>query len=210
MGKNGTSYSTHLFGDLERVMESEGDILLDILAADASPEAGSDTPQAGTEPAPSRVEASKSEATQVEDLRDQLMRLAADYDNYRKRSKREIEIAGQRAQRDTLRPFLSVLDNLERALEFGDSKDLEPVVEGVRMVAQQFVRVLNKQGVEAFPSVGTRFDPKRHDAVSRIATDDHPEGIVLHELEKGYVFRDELLRPAKVVVTATPTEADST
>lgn len=208
MRKSGSSYSKNPFGGVVRATESEGGIPSDIRVADTSQEADSDTPQACTQAGPSKGEASKSEASQVEDLRDRLMRLAAEYDNYRKRSNREIENARQRARIDTLRPFLSVLDDLGRALEFGDSENLEPVVEGVRMVAQQFLNVLNKQGVEAFTSVGRRFDPKRHDAVSQIATDDAPEGIVLDEIEKGYLFRDELLRPAKVVVAAAPTQAE--
>lgn len=145
-----------------------------------------------------------SKQDEAADLREQLLRLAAELDNYRKRTNRQMDEIRQRARADSFLSILPVLDNLERALRFEDSSDLKPVVEGVQMVAKQFADVLAQQGVKGFKSIDEPFNAQRHDAVSQIPSDTHPGGTILEELEKGYMYLSSLLRPAKVVVSAVP------
>jgi molecular chaperone GrpE len=134
-------------------------------------------------------------------LRDQLLRTAADYDNFRKRSRRENEEAERRGKEDTLRELLPVIDNLERAVAAsGTAVDAKAVADGVRMVLKSFDDVANRLGLERLRVVGERFDPSLHDAIQQVETDDSPPGTVVHEIAAGYKIGDRLVRPAMVVV----------
>lgn len=160
-------------------------------------------------PAPAPEDATAPIAPQpkpleIDELRDRLLRLAADFDNYRKRSRREIEEARRFGIDALLHDIVPVADNLERALAHSQD-DKSPVVEGVRMVARQLTDVLKGHGVTGFSSVGEVFDPERHEAVTQRACADQAPGTVVEELQKGYMLQDRLLRPARVVV-AVPQE----
>jgi len=155
------------------------------------------------------------------ELQEQLLRLAADFENFRKRSRRERDEQRQFAAEDVLRDFLPILDNLDRALNHaerngnGDGENnnagANAIVEGVRMVAKQFTDVLASHNVNKFPSVGELFDPELHEAMGRgPATDTIANGEVLQELEPGYQIGDRLLRPAKVIVAFAEDSAEKT
>jgi len=136
-----------------------------------------------------------------EDLKNQLLRLAADFDNYRKRAQRELEQTRRFGIERLLGDLLPVLDAVDRALGYvGDSR--EPFAEGVRLIARQAVDVLARHGVKGFASVGQPFDPTLHEAVGVNYTQGAPPGIVLEEHQRGYLLHDRLLRPAKVIVSA--------
>lgn len=150
----------------------------------------------------------KAEEEKAE-LKNQLLRVAADFENYRKRSNRDVEEARKYGIERLLRDVLPVLDNLDRALQHvQDEKN--PVITGVRMVAKQFTDILGRFGVVGFDSVGTPFDPERHEAVSQAPNADVTPGTVLSELQRGYMIHDRLLRAASVVVATTPVEPSST
>lgn len=142
-------------------------------------------------------------------LKDQLLRTAADYDNFRKRSKRELTDAIRRVREDVLREILPISDNLQRAAEAtASAKDVKSVAEGVAMVSQQLEETMSRFGIERFESVGKPFDPNMHDAVQRLPTADQPPGTVVAEMMSGYMMGERLLRAAMVVVAAPPVVAE--
>lgn len=144
------------------------------------------------------------DASPTDALKEQLLRMAADFENFRKRAAREKTELRRFAAERVLDDFLPVLDNLQRALEHAQADD--PVAEGVRMVAKQFVDTLGQHGVTGFDSIGQVFDPERHEAMSQVPSAEAEPGTVLHEVQKGYMLHDRLLRPAKVVVALPPPE----
>ncbi len=154
-------------------------------------------------------DAANNEAQQQETergkLKDQLLRMAADFDNFRKRSRRDIDDAAKRAREDILREVLPLVDNLERAVDAASSAtEIEAVAEGVRMVLKGFEETASRIGLERVAAVGERFDPNVHDAVQQMETTDHPVGTIVSEVVPGYRFGGKLLRAAMVVVAKAP------
>lgn len=137
----------------------------------------------------------------VKELHERLLRLGADYDNFRKRSMRQMEEARRFGAEKVIYDLLAVIDNLERALMHAEG-DESPMVEGVRMVTKQFLDVLGMHGVQGFDSLGEVFDPERHEAMGQEPAGDRPPGTVVEEMLKGYFLHDRLLRPAQVIVAA--------
>ena len=139
------------------------------------------------------------------DTYDRLLRAAADLDNLRKRTRKEIDDARVLAKEQVLKEILPGIDNLERALAVaGTEGGAESIVEGVRLVLRQFHTALERVEVKPFPSVGQPFDPTRHEAISQVETGDHPPGTVAGEMQRGYTIGSRLLRPALVVVAKAP------
>ena len=161
-----------------------------------------------TEPAPAPEETTvlKTELDAMQErlreAQERQLRAAAEFDNFRKRAAREREETVKLANERLLRELLPVVDNLERAL--GSGGETGALVEGVRLVHKQFVDALGRCGVKAFPSLGEKFDPTRHEALMQQETDQVPPDHVLAELVKGYVLNDKLVRPASVVVAKAP------
>jgi molecular chaperone GrpE len=139
-------------------------------------------------------------------LYNQLLRRQAEFENYRKRMDRERGDTYQRARAEVLMEFLPVVDNLERALSSLESSqgDAEALHHGVELIHKQFRDALGKFGLEAVDSVGQRFDPHLHEAVTTEPTSEHEENTILEEFQRGYKMGDKLLRPAKVKVASTP------
>lgn len=141
-------------------------------------------------------------------LKDQLVRTAADFDNFRKRTKRDLEEADRRAREETLREFLPIIDNLERAASAAeDAQDPGAIAEGVQMVLRQFEDVASRLQLERVQSMGQRFDPNVHDAIQQQETDDAPPGTIIAEVTPGYRLGERLLRAAVVVVARPPSGA---
>jgi molecular chaperone GrpE len=136
-------------------------------------------------------------------LLDALLRLRAEFDNFRKRSARELVEARERSQGELLGELLPVLDNLERALDAAEHHDEGKVLGGVRMTKDMFVNLLHRMGVQEIETVGTPFNPELHDAILTQASDKE-EGIITAVLEKGYKLGDRVLRPARVAVSSGP------
>ena len=138
-------------------------------------------------------------------LQDKLLRTQADFDNYRKRMAREKEEAVKYANADLLETLLPVIDNFELGLQVaGSATDAKSVAQGMQMVKVQLQRFLDEQGVTEVESVGKKFDPHLHDAVSQQESAEHEDGVIVSQQRKGYKLKDRLLRPATVVVAHRP------
>jgi molecular chaperone GrpE len=169
--------------------------------ASQAQESANDT-AGNAEPEASVEEQLRAEAAR---LKDQLLRLAADFDNFRKRSRREIADAERMAREDIIRELLPVFDNLERASQHaGAATDVQSLVDGIAMVNRLFMDTLSRLGVERVATVGVAFDPAVHEAVQQIATADQPPGAVCAEVVGGYRLGERLIRPAMVVVAKAP------
>ena len=139
------------------------------------------------------------------DVRDRMLRIAADFDNWKKRSRKELSDGEARAKESVLRDFLEISDNLERATtSWGEVKDTDAksIRDGVELVLRQFRSKLERYQVKVIEAVGLPFDPRFHEAISQAPSAEARPGSVLHELQKGYLIGDKLLRPAMVVVAA--------
>ncbi len=134
-------------------------------------------------------------------LADSLLRLRAEFDNYRRRSAKELTDARSCAQGDLLADLLPVLDNLERALDAAEHHEEGKVLQGVRMTRDLFVGLLTRAGVEEVPGVGAEFDPAVHDAILHQPSEVE-EGVVTAVLERGYKQGEQVLRPARVAVSS--------
>ncbi|WP_456410345.1 nucleotide exchange factor GrpE [Oceanithermus sp.] len=135
---------------------------------------------------------------EIETLKDKYMRLMADFDNYRKRMQVEVEAARKEGEIKAIRAVLPVLDDLERALEHAGAKP-ETIAEGVRAVHQGFQRILSGLGVEPVPGEGEPFDPNVHEAIGVVEGEEDEK--VAEVYQKGYVYGEQLIRPARVAVT---------
>lgn len=136
---------------------------------------------------------------ELSETKDRLLRLAADFDNYKKTSQREQLNTIKFANENLIANLLPIIDNLEQAVaaQVGEKNN---VVLGVEMVLKQFKDLLEKLGVEVFSAQGQMFDPARHEALGQKEDDSVPEGFVLMEYQKGYLLHQRLLRPARVMV----------
>lgn len=142
-------------------------------------------------------------------LRDQLLRTAADFDNYRKRSRREADDAQRRGREVTVRDLLPVFDNLERAISHADSApDVKSLADGLRIVFKQFLDALGKLDIQRVASVGAPFDPTVHEAIQQLESQDYPVGVIMAEVQPGYTLGGQLMRAALVVVSKGPPAAD--
>lgn len=142
-------------------------------------------------------------------LKDQLLRTAADFDNFRKRTQKDVADARRKAKEDVLREILPVIDNLERAVAASaNATDVAAVAEGVRMVLRSFDDIAQRVSLERVKTEGARFDPNLHDAVQQVETDDHEPGTIVSEVVAGYRLDDKLLRPALVVVARPKAKAE--
>ena len=143
-------------------------------------------------------------------LRDQLLRTAADFDNFRKRARREQDDATRRGRETTVKDLLPVFDNLERAAAHAETgADAKAVSDGIRMVTKQFVDTLDRMGIKRVATVGQPFDPSRHEAIQHLESKEHPAGVIVAEVQAGYAIGDFLVRPAMVVVSkGAPAESN--
>ena len=138
---------------------------------------------------------------QLSKSEERLLRTAADAENFKKRLQREKEEQTRYANESFIRELLPVIDNLERALDHSQSQSKQgSLLEGLNMTLKGFTDTLAKFGCTAVEAVGEPFDPNYHEAVAQEETADHESNIVVRELQKGYILKDRLLRPAMVVV----------
>jgi molecular chaperone GrpE len=143
-------------------------------------------------------------------LKDAWLRTAADFDNFRKRSRRELDDARRGGREDLLRVLLPIFDNLERAIQSAQrTSDVKAMADGLKMVDRQFVDALAREGITRVPTVGRPFDPSLHEAIQQVETDEHPAGTVLAEVQPGYLQGERLLRAAVVVVAKPKSGGDA-
>ena len=183
----------------------------------AQPDPAAEPQQAAPEqPPPSREELEKKVAQlsamleesmsraretqeRLKDTHERLLRVAAEFDNFKKRAVKERDDAQKFGIERLLKDFLPVADNLERALDHAEEHDLRKVIEGVKLVQKLFETTLAKHGVVGFSALGQPFDPNVHEALMQQESD-APAGTVVSEMSRGYKLNERLVRPAAVVV----------
>lgn len=152
--------------------------------------------------APADVGAAEGDGDELQSLRDRYLRLAAEYDNFRKRTDRERSEGRDRAQGQLVERLLEPLDDLQRVAKFtAEGTTIEALIEGVRMVERKLARALEVAGLEVVDARGQRFDPEMHEALMTAPTQEPDEDETVGEVfQPGYRFRGALLRPARVQV----------
>lgn len=162
---------------------------------------------AGKAPAapPSPADLLAEQTVTIRKLQDQMLRLQADFDNFRKRTLREKTEILDTAASELMLELLPVLDHLQLGIQAAlVHKADKAIQEGLQLIFDQLMGVLMKFGLAPFDAEQQVFDPARFEAVSRMASDQEPEGIVLAQPRRGYMLRNKLLRPAQVVVSSGP------
>ena len=134
------------------------------------------------------------------ELMDRILRLQADFDNYRRRTRQEQSELSAFVTQNLIKELLPVIDNFERALSSRPTDDPSGFGAGVEMIFRQLYGVLEKQGITTVDAVGSLFDPNRHEAILKDTESDQPEGTVVAELQKGYAVGGKVIRPALVKV----------
>jgi molecular chaperone GrpE len=135
---------------------------------------------------------------------DKYIRQVAEMDNFKKRQERMREDRIKRYKKDLLEKVVAVMDNLERAISYQDTMNREGLQQGLRMVQWQLSEMLRSEGLTPVPSIGQPFDPHIHEAVETVEDANQPDGMVVEEVQKGYMLGEEMLRPARVKVSASP------
>lgn len=170
----------------------------------ADPSLSSEDQESGEE----IVELTLEETLRAErdDFEQKWLRVVAELDNVRKRSRREIQDTRRFTQADILRSLLEFQDNFERALQSAadnsDTDQTDGFREGVELIFQKFRAVLKDKGVEPMEAMGVEFDPNFHEAVGQLAREDTDSGIVIEVVQQGFHYGDLVLRPARVIISS--------
>lgn len=146
-----------------------------------------------------QLQAARDEAAQY---KDKWLRERAEMENFRKRQERLANERNTRYKRELLEKVLEVVDNLDRAMSYTDTMDRDGLQSSLRMVHWQLNEVIKTEGLTPVATVGEEFDPRVHEAIESVASSEHPEGHVIEEVRKGYMIGGEMLRPARVKVSA--------
>lgn len=173
-------------------------------AVPAPPEAHASAPAEPAGAGQAELEAAVREKDRYHDL---WLRQQAELDNFRKRAERDVERQRANAAADLVRRLLPVLDSLERAIRSSTGDD--PMRRGVELIHQQMLDSLIKEGLRVIETRGERFDPHRHEAVEVLDAEGCEEGVILEEMQKGFMYNDRLIRPALVKVSSGRTTAAS-
>jgi len=173
-------------------------------------EPGLEAPPAGTGTEPAEVAPESAQAAEAADRDARYLRLAADFENFKRRKAQEISDIRRYESEEAARALLPVLDNLRRAVEHASEAGAEEFfVSGLHLVVREFETALERLGVVPVPAEGERFDPSLHEAITAEESDDVDEETVIAEVLRGYKLHDRLLRPAMVRVVhprSTPAE----
>ncbi|MBY0450129.1 MAG: nucleotide exchange factor GrpE [Cyanobacteria bacterium] len=142
---------------------------------------------------------------------DQYIRMAADFENFRKRYAQEREALLKYGSEHAMHELIPVLDNLERAMgSLSETSDAKILFQSLRLMSSQLQDCLSNIGLKKLNAVGEAFDVSLHEAVSQQETSEHPEGTIITEVQSGYLLKDRLIRPSRVIVAATPSKPDKT
>ena len=179
-------------GDQDPAVEKEYD--------DAKEEVVSDETASGASEPDPEPEADPDPDAEAKRYLDLAQRTQAEFENFRKRAARDAAQAGERAKANLIRELLPVVDNLERALATANPEE-DHLAEGVRLVHVELVNTLERNGIKAFDPAGEPFDPTYHEAIS-MREGENGAGLVLDVVEKGYKLGDNVIRPARVVVSS--------
>ena len=142
-----------------------------------------------------------SPASDLKAAQDRYLRLAAEFENYKKRAQKDQDEYRKYSNERLLKELLPVLDNLQRALQHGQtSGKQEGVLQGVELTAKKYLDIMSRFGVTPIPTIGLPFDPAIHQAVAKVESKGHKPNTIVEEYEKGYYLHDRVLRPATVTV----------
>ena len=184
-------------------------------SANLEPEDPNEGSQRGGNPANGDPEMSGEEAaetaklvSELDDLRQAMLRRQADFENYRKRIEKERTEDSKRSTARVIEGLIPIIDGFEHALAVPAQKEFENYRKGFELIYKQLLENVAKLGVERIDPVGKQFDPHQHQAMDRLETNDHEDGTVVHTFQPGYVFHGRVLRPAMVRV-AVQAEAAS-
>lgn len=170
-------------------------------AAESQRTSNEGTAQEGATSAATEQDPLKVAIAEAARYKEQALRALADFDNYRKRSRKEVDDAKRQGREEFLRDFLPVFDNVERAIQSAErATEVKSVVDGLHMILRQLTDTLSRGGIQRVPGVGSAFDPQVHEAIQQVETDEHPVGTVIAEVQPGYVQGERLVRAAMVVV----------
>ncbi len=136
-----------------------------------------------------------------DELKDQLLRTAAEFDNFRKRSNNEKKDLVLLANADFVKSLLPVLDDFDRFIQAGKESDVESLRQGIELIYRNFLKILSDHGLHAMETVGRPFDPEKHDALMQVESKNMESDMVVDEHQKGYEFNDRVIRHAKVIVS---------
>jgi molecular chaperone GrpE len=172
--------------------------------------AATHSPESSAEALPPQADQPAAEAGQDEgekkyqELQDQFVRLAADFDNFRKRHHQDVDAARKSATEQTLQELVPVFDNLERATgSLSESSDPKVLYQSFQLMTKQLLDTLGNLGLKRMETVGKPFDPNFHEAVTQVPTDEHPDQTVVSEMQSGFMLYDRVLRPAMVAVSVS-------
>ena len=150
------------------------------------------------------TEENEDKQDKIAELNNDLLRYHADFDNFRKRTRTQNAEEYNRGITSVLKDTLNILDDFDRAMQAGRDLTDNSFYNGVELIYNCFMSLLDKYGVKIMDTVDKQFDPNLHEAISRVPTDKKPEYTIVGEMQKGYLFGDALLRPAKVAVAVAP------
>jgi len=157
--------------------------------------------------APEEAAVQDSAEAKYQECRDQLLRMKADFENTKKRLERDKMDAIKFANERLLADILPIVDNLDRAMtSLSEGHDPEKVKQGLKIAQEEIHQVLELHGVEMVKSVGTEFDPKFHEAVAVVESTDVKDGVVVDEIQRGYILNGRLIRPSRVRISQKKTE----
>lgn len=138
----------------------------------------------------------------IADLEDRVKRQMAEFENFRKRSEKEKTMMFETGAKSVVEKILPVVDNFERGLQaLSEEEKKEPFAEGMAMIYKQLMTELDGLGVKPIEAIGQEFDPELHNAVMQVESEEYGEGIIAQELQKGYTYRDSVVRHSMVAVT---------
>lgn len=149
-------------------------------------------------------DAEEAQEEEAPDYKDLYLRTLAEFENYRRRADRETNEFKKYANETLIKDIIPVIDNLERAMECTVNTDdpgcAQNLLDGVQMTEREILKVLEKYGVTRISAIGETFDPAYHQALMAEESDEHPDETVIREMQKGYLLKDRLIRPALVAV----------
>lgn len=138
---------------------------------------------------------------QIADLEDRNKRQLAEFENFRKRTEKEKEVMFETGAKSVIEKILPVVDNFERGLATAPEGEGDAFAEGMKMIYKQLLTELDNMGVKPIEALGQPFDPNLHNAVMQVESDEYESGVVAQELQKGYMYRDTVVRHSMVAVT---------
>ena len=185
------------------------DLLEELDTEDSAKAPDPETSQAtASAPVPPAAAPAPASGNELAELKDKHLRLAAEYDNFRRRSLKERQDLHNYANENLVKELLPIVDNLERAVTHARQEEQRPdsdnLLQGVELTYRSLLQILTKHGVVEIEAQGKPFDPQVHEAVRRVPSGDKTPGTVVEVYQKGYKLKDRMLRPAMVAVASEP------